>query len=92
VKQEALPFGIAAWRLGAGRARKEDVVQHAAGIDLHAKPGDEVRAGEPLFTLHADEPARFARALEAVEGAYRIGDAGDLVEDGGPLIADRVGR
>jgi thymidine phosphorylase len=45
-----------------------------------------------LFTLHADEPARFARALEAVEGAYRIGDAGDLVEDGGPLIADRVGR
>lgn len=90
VKQEALPFGIAAWRLGAGRARKEDPVQHAAGIDLHAKPGDAVRAGQPLFTLSADEPARFPRALEALEGAWAIGDPGSPVDDGGPLIAGRV--
>lgn len=90
VKQEALPFGIAAWRLGAGRARKEDPVQHAAGIDLHAKPGDTVRAGQPLFTLSADEPARFARALEALDGAWAIGDPGSPVDDGGPLIAGRV--
>jgi thymidine phosphorylase len=40
--------------------------------------------------MHTDEPARFERALEALEGAYRIGDAGDTVEDGGPLIAGRV--
>ena len=92
VEQQALPFGIAAWRLGAGRARKEDPVHHAAGIELHAKPGDAVRAGEPLFTLHADEQARFARALDAVEGSWRIGDPGDAIEDGGPLIADRIGR
>ncbi len=92
VEQQALPFGIAAWRLGAGRARKEDPVQHAAGIELHAKPGDAVRAGQPLFTLSADEPERFARALEAVEGAWRIGDEGEPVQDGGPLIADRIGR
>ena len=92
VEQQALPFGIGAWRLGAGRARKQDPVQHAAGIDLHAKPGDTVRAGQPLFTLSADEPERFARALEAVEGAYRIGDAGEPVQDGGPLIAERIGR
>ena len=85
-------FGIAAWRLGAGRARAQDPVLHAAGIDLHVKPGDQVSAGQPLFTLHADEPARFARALEAVEGAYRIGDPGDAIEDGGALIADRIGR
>ncbi|MCY7411843.1 MAG: thymidine phosphorylase [Salinibacterium sp.] len=91
VAQAALPFGIAAWRLGAGRARKEDPVDHAAGIDLHAKPGDTVRAGQPLFTLHTNEPARFDRALEALEGAYRIGAAGDPVETGGPLIAGRVG-
>jgi thymidine phosphorylase len=91
VQQEALPFGIAAWRLGAGRARKEDPVVHAAGIDLHAKPGDEVRAGQPLFTLSADDAGRFPRALEALEGAYRIGDQGDPVEDGGPLIVDRIG-
>jgi thymidine phosphorylase len=91
VDQQALPFGIAAWRLGAGRARKQDPVQHAAGIDLHAKPGDTVIEGQPLFTLSADEPARFERALEAVEGAYRIGDAGDEILDGGPLIAGRIG-
>jgi thymidine phosphorylase len=90
VKQEALPFGIAAWRLGAGRARKEDPVQHAAGIDLDAKPGDAVAKGQPLFTLSADEPARFERALEALEGAWAIGDPGDPVDDGGPLIAGRV--
>jgi thymidine phosphorylase len=90
VEQQALPFGIAAWRLGAGRARKQDPVQHAAGIDLHAKPGDRVAAGQPLFTLSADEPARFARALDALEGAYRIGDEGEAVQDGGPLIVDRI--
>ncbi|MFF1574483.1 thymidine phosphorylase [Leifsonia sp. NPDC058292] len=90
VEQQALPFGIGAWRLGAGRARKQDPVQHAAGIDLHAKPGDTVRAGQPLFTLSADEPARFERALEAVAGAYRIGDPGEPVLTGGPLIADRI--
>lgn len=87
--QLALPFGIAAWRLGAGRARKQDPVQHAAGIDLHAKPGDIVRKGEPLFTLSADEPARFARALEALEGSYAIGDAKDYVARG-PLVAERI--
>jgi len=92
VEQQALPFGIGAWRLGAGRARKQDPVQHAAGIDLHAKPGDTVRAGQALFTLSADEPERFARALEALEGAYRIGDPGEPVLDGGPLIAERIGR
>lgn len=72
---EALPFGIAAWRLGAGRARAEDPVIHAAGIDLHAKPGDAVRAGDPLFTLSADDDARFERALAALDGAYEISDA-----------------
>lgn len=87
VEQHALPFGIGAWRLGAGRARKEDPVDHAAGIDLHAKPGDTVTAGQPLFTMHTNEEARFARALEALEGGYRIGDAGDEVHTGGPLIA-----
>jgi thymidine phosphorylase len=91
VEQQALPFGIAAWRLGAGRARKQDPVQHAAGIDLHAKPGDTVTAGQPLFTMSADEPERFERALEALNGAYRIGDAGEEILTGGPLIADRIG-
>lgn len=90
VEQRALPFGVAAWRLGAGRARKQDPVQHSAGIDLHAKPGDSVSKGQPLFTMSADEPARFERSLEALDGAYRIGAAGEPVNDGGPLIADRI--
>jgi thymidine phosphorylase len=89
--QHALPFGVAAWRLGAGRARKEDPVHHAAGIDLHAKPGDAVVAGQPLFTMHTDEPARFERALEALEGAYRVGDVGEPIDNGGALIQGRVG-
>ncbi|MFT4285902.1 MAG: thymidine phosphorylase [Protaetiibacter sp.] len=87
--QEALPFGVAAWRLGAGRARKEDPVVHAAGIDLHKKPGDAVRAGEPLFTLHADDPARFPRALESLEGAYTIAPAGTTLPER-PLIRARL--
>jgi thymidine phosphorylase len=87
--QEALPFGVAAWRLGAGRARKEDPVVHAAGIDLHAKPGDAVKAGEPLFTLHADDAARFDRALESLEGAYTIAPVGTVVPPR-PLVAARI--
>ena len=92
VEQEALPFGIAAWRLGAGRARKEDPVHHAAGIELHAKPGDTVRDG--AAAVHAAR--RRARAVRARargrRGGLPIGDAGDAIEDGGPLIADRIGR
>jgi len=90
VEQEALPFGIAAWRLGAGRARREDPVHHAAGIDLHAKPGDAVTAGQPLMTLHADDPDRFSRALDALEGAWRIGDPADYRERG-QIVAERIG-
>jgi thymidine phosphorylase len=65
-------------------------VHHAAGIDLHAKPGDRVTEGQPLFTLFADEPARFARALDALDGAYSIGDDGDEIRLGGPLVAERI--
>ncbi|MGD8168256.1 thymidine phosphorylase [Herbiconiux sp. P16] len=89
LRQEALPFGIAAWRLGAGRARASDAVQHAAGVDLHAKPGDTVVAGQPLFTLSADEPERFARALEALEGAYEIGAPAAWTPPA-PLVAERI--
>jgi thymidine phosphorylase len=71
---DALAVGVAAWRLGAGRARKEDPVQAGAGVELHAKPGDPVRAGQPLLTLHTDTPERFERANQALAGAYTIGD------------------
>jgi thymidine phosphorylase len=71
---DAMAVGVAAWRLGAGRARKEDAVSFGAGIVLHAKPGDEVRAGQPLMELHTDEPERFERALDALDGGWDIGD------------------
>jgi thymidine phosphorylase len=83
---DALSVGLAAWRLGAGRARKEDVVQAAAGVVWHARPGDAVTAGQPLFTLHTDEPERFDRALEALHGGYDVGSAYDPK----PLLIDRV--
>ncbi|MCU1526865.1 MAG: pyrimidine-nucleoside phosphorylase [Frondihabitans sp.] len=88
VTQEALPFGIGAWRLGAGRARKQDPVQAAAGIELHAKPGDRVVAGQPLFTLHSDDGSRFDRALEAVEGAWSIGPEAPRLA---PRVVERIG-
>jgi thymidine phosphorylase len=86
--QDALPFGVAAWRLGAGRARKQDSVQAAAGIELHAKPGDGVTRGQALFTLHTDEPARFDRALDALGGSWSIADTAPAR---GPLIVERIG-
>ncbi|MEX5236370.1 thymidine phosphorylase [Kocuria arenosa] len=66
---DAHRVGVASWRLGAGRARRGDPVQAGAGVLLHAKPGDTVRAGQPLLTLLTDTPDRFARAREALEGA-----------------------
>ena len=86
---DALAVGISAWRLGAGRARKEDPVQAAAGIEMHAKPGDEVRAGQPLLTLHTDTPERFERAVQALEGAWSIGTA-DEVTTAGDIVIDRI--
>ena len=87
---DALDVGMAAWRLGAGRARKEDPVQAGAGVRWHARPGEEVREGEPLLTLLTDEPARFERALASLEGAYEIEDAGSAYSPR-PLVLDRIG-
>jgi thymidine phosphorylase len=69
---DARAVGVAAWRLGAGRARKEDDVSSAAGLRCLAKPGDHVEQGEYVLELHADDPARFAPALEALDGALTI--------------------
>ncbi|GAB3851737.1 thymidine phosphorylase [Nocardioides maradonensis] len=86
---DAMAVGVAAWRLGAGRERKEDPVQAGAGVVWHARPGDEVRAGEPLFTLLTDTPERFDRALGALEGGYEVSPAGTAYTPT-PLILDRI--
>jgi thymidine phosphorylase len=69
---DALGVGVAAWRLGAGRARKEDPVQAAAGILCHVKPGDRVEEGAPLLELHTDTPDAVDGALQSLENAYDI--------------------
>jgi thymidine phosphorylase len=71
---DALAVGIAAWRLGAGRARKEDVVSAAAGVICLAKPGDQVRQGQPLLELRADDPERFGPALAALATAATVSE------------------
>jgi thymidine phosphorylase len=85
---DAMAVGLAAWRLGAGRARKEDPVQAGAGVVWHARPGDEVTEGEPLFTLLTDEPERFDRALASLEGGYDIGDGSAYAP--GEIVLDRI--
>ncbi len=87
---DARAVGVAAWRLGAGRAQKEAAVQAGAGVVLHAKPGATVRGGEPLLTLHTDTPERFERALAALDGGYVVAPEGAR-PDLPPLVIERIG-
>ncbi|MEY4961713.1 MAG: hypothetical protein RLZZ249_410 [Actinomycetota bacterium] len=73
-KLDALDVGVASWRLGAGRERKEDAVQFGAGIELHAQLGDRVEAGQVLMTLFTDTEEKFPRAVELAEQSFEIGE------------------
>jgi thymidine phosphorylase len=84
---DARAVGVAAWRLGAGRARKEDDVNHAAGVICLAKPGDPVTAGQPVLELRSDDETRFAAAIEALGGAVEIGPEPPA---GAPLVIERI--
>lgn len=89
VRLDALAVGTAAWRLGAGRARKEDPVQAGAGIVMHAKPGAVLASGEPLMTLHTDTPERFEAALRDLEGGFEFAPPDSGPADR-PLVIDRI--
>ena len=91
LSMDAKKVGLGAWRLGAGRSRQGEAVQAGAGIEIHAKPGDTIKSGAPLFTLHTDTPAAFARAQESLVGSVTIGDlaAGEKI-DRLPLIIERI--
>jgi thymidine phosphorylase len=84
---DARAVGVAAWRLGAGRARKEDPVSAAAGVICLAKPGDRVERGQPLLELRGDAESRFAGARDALAAAIEIGPR---PPDIGPLILERI--
>ncbi|MFJ9524210.1 thymidine phosphorylase [Streptomyces cyaneofuscatus] len=86
---DAYDVGVAAWRLGAGRARKEDPVQAGAGVELHAKPGDTVTEGQPLMTLHTDTPEKFDYALKTLPDAYDIAPAGTSFAPL-PVVRERI--
>jgi thymidine phosphorylase len=86
---DALSVGVAAWRLGAGRSKQGEKVSFGAGIEIHAKPGTQVKKGDPIYTLHADEPERFARALSALENSFAISQDGS-VADRLPLIIEKI--
>ena len=86
---DAYAVGVAAWRLGAGRARKEDHVQAGAGVQMHAKPGDAVEQGDLLLTLHTDTPERFERAQAALEGAVTMAPEGTDVPRTS-IVLDRI--
>jgi thymidine phosphorylase len=90
---DALAVGVAAWRLGAGRARQGEQVQAGAGVEWHVRPGEEVRAGDPVLTLHTDEPARFDRAMEALSGGWQVSPAssGDSPPGSVSVLLDRIG-
>ncbi|MBA3799547.1 MAG: thymidine phosphorylase [Geodermatophilaceae bacterium] len=83
---DAYGVGVAAWRLGAGRARKQDPVSATAGVTWQAGVGDYVREGQPLLELHTDHAERIPRALEALEGAIGVDTDDELL----PLIVDRI--
>ena len=85
---DALAVGTASWRLGAGRARKEDPVQFGAGIIIHAKRGEKIEKGAPLLTLYTDESERFERAIDALEGGIKIEAVASSSYT--PLILDRI--
>ncbi|QZY53286.1 thymidine phosphorylase [Leucobacter tenebrionis] len=84
---DARAVGVGVWRLGAGRARPGDPVDHAAGVEVLVRPGDRVRAGDPLFEVSCDSPGRMARGIESLASAVEIGEG---VPDPRPLVVERV--
>ena len=85
-RMDALKVGVAAWRLGAGRSKQGEQLQLGAGIEIHAKPGDKVNAGAPLFTLHTDKPELFERAQESLIGAVEFDSNYQRL----PLVLERI--
>jgi thymidine phosphorylase len=84
---DALRVGMAAWRLGAGRARKEDPVSAAAGVLCLVREGDEVEAKQPLFELHADDFEHLVQGRDRIKNAFVLGDHGVTSP---PLLMERI--
>jgi len=86
-KLDALGVGVVAWRLGAGRARKEDSVSAAAGVRVLVREGDRVEKGQPLLELHADDDTHMQSGRDALEGSFTISDE---APESTPLLITQV--
>ncbi len=86
-RMDALKVGVAAWRLGAGRSKQGEQLQLGAGIEIHAKPGQSITKGAPLFTLHTDKPELFERAQETLVGAVEYDSNYQRL----PLVLEQIG-
>ncbi|MFM2128252.1 MAG: hypothetical protein RIQ86_765 [Actinomycetota bacterium] len=86
-RMDALKVGVAAWRLGAGRSKQGEQLQLGAGIEIHAKPGQSITKGAPLFTLHTDKPELFERAQESLVGAIEYDSNYQRL----PLVLEQIG-
>jgi thymidine phosphorylase len=86
---DAMSVGIAAWRLGAGRSKQGEKVSFGAGIEIHAKPGAQVKKGDLIYTLHADESERFERAQSSLKGSFVISQDGSVAPRL-PLIIEKI--
>ncbi|MGP5364502.1 thymidine phosphorylase [Brachybacterium tyrofermentans] len=86
---DAMGVGVAAWRLGAGRSRPGEAVQAAAGVEIEAHIGDEVKAGDVLARLHTDTPERMPRALESIDGSWTLAAPGTTVR-ARKIVMDRI--
>jgi len=86
-KLDALGVGVVAWRLGAGRARKEDSVSAAAGVRVLVREGDRVEKGQPLLELHADDDTHMQSGRDALEGSFIISDE---APESTPLLITQV--
>ena len=86
---DAMSVGIAAWRLGAGRSKQGEKVSFGAGIEIHAKPGAQVKKGDLIYTLHADESSRFDRAQSALQNSILISQDGSVAPRL-PLILEKI--
>ena len=80
-------LGTASMLLGAGRASKESMIDHAAGIVLLKKPGDKVQKNEPLMVLHANDASLFDAAVQQIDRAIAISRDKPKVS---PLILDII--
>ena len=86
---DAMSVGIAAWRLGAGRSKQGEKVSFGAGIEIHAKPGAQVKKGDLVYTLHADDSTRFDRAQNALQNSIVISQDGSVAPRL-PLILEKI--